>query len=72
MRARTIGQITALICDHLGGGTAGSASAKPAAPVEITPATEVDLESLSDNDIDLLLGGVPDSKPDVATSAGRN
>ncbi|HSU53964.1 MAG TPA: hypothetical protein VLT36_07910, partial [Candidatus Dormibacteraeota bacterium] len=69
---RTIGQISSLICDHLGGGAARSSSAKPAAPVENTPSTEVDLESLSDKDIDLLLGGVPDPKPDVATSAGRN
>jgi hypothetical protein len=29
------------------------------------------VESLSDEDIDLLLGAVPDSKPDAATSAER-
>src|SRR5204863_3172295 len=47
MRARTIGQIASLISEHLGGVTAASPGEKPAAPVENTPATEVDVESLS-------------------------
>ena len=57
MRARTIGQIANLIAGHLGGTT----SAKPAAPVvastESAPAGEVDLEALSDEEIDRLLSG---------------
>ena len=40
-------------------------------PVAATPATEVDVESLSNEDIDLLLGAVPDSEPDAVTSARR-
>jgi acyl transferase domain-containing protein/acyl carrier protein len=71
MRARTIGQIASLICEHLGGGTASSPSEKPVVKVENASVTEVDVESLSDKDIDLLLGAVPDSEPDAMKSAGR-
>jgi acyl carrier protein len=71
MRARTIGQIASIISEYLGGGAAGKPAEKPVAPVEATPATEVDVESLSDQDIDLLLGAVPASEPNAVTSAGR-
>ena len=70
MRARTIGQIASLISEHLGGG-AEVRLQKPVAPVEATPATEVDVDSLSDEDIDHLLGGVADSELDAVTSADR-
>jgi NADPH:quinone reductase-like Zn-dependent oxidoreductase/acyl carrier protein len=72
MKARTIGQIAALISEHLGGATATPATAKPAAPVETAPAAEVDVDALSDQEIDNLLGatGDPDPEPegDIATS----
>lgn len=55
MRARTIGQIGSLISEHLGG-AAGPATEKPSLPVETAPAAEVDLDALSDEDIDSLLG----------------
>ena len=54
MRARTIGQIASLIAGHMGGKTAPSTAAKP---VEAAPAGEVDVDALSDEDIDQLLGG---------------
>jgi hypothetical protein len=55
MRARTIGQIATLIAGHMGGATAPAA---PAAPVvETAPVGEVDIDALSDEDIDRLLGG---------------
>ncbi|MEQ1860228.1 MAG: SDR family NAD(P)-dependent oxidoreductase [Chthoniobacteraceae bacterium] len=54
MRARTIGQIATLIASHMGAKTAPAAAAKAA---ETAPADEVDLDALSDEDIDQLLGG---------------
>ncbi len=52
LRARTIGQIRTLIVEHMGGAPA----AKTEVPVEkITPAEEVDLDALSDEDIGSLL-----------------
>ena len=69
MRARTIGQIASLISEHLGCSAAGSPGEKAAAPAEATPATEVDVESLSDEDIEQLLGAVPVSEPKAVTSA---
>jgi acyl carrier protein len=72
MRARTIGQIAVVICDHLGGGAA-SAPAPAAAPAEAAQASEVDLDALSDEDIDRLLGdgptsgGQPESEPEIAS-----
>jgi acyl carrier protein len=68
MRARTIGQIAALIAGHMGARTATPAPAAPAAPVEVSVTEDVDLEALSDEDIDRLLGSdataaqVPDPK----------
>ena len=59
MRARTIGQIGALIGEHMGGGSGGGTPATAAKPVEPAPAAttdEVDIEALSDDDIDRLLG----------------
>ena len=58
MRARTIGQIASLITEHLGGAPANATAAKPAANAAPTP-TEVDLDALSDDDIDRLLGAAP-------------
>jgi NADPH:quinone reductase-like Zn-dependent oxidoreductase/acyl carrier protein len=55
MRARTIGQIAALIAGHLGG-TAPAAVAPVAPHAETAPVLEVDLDALSDEDIDRLLG----------------
>jgi acyl carrier protein len=60
MRARTIGQIAALIADHLGGGVAKAESA----PVAVQPeaASAVDLDAISDEEIERLLGRESDSE----------
>ncbi len=55
MRARTIGQIATLIAEYLGG-TAEANAPAPEPPVEATAEEAVDLEALSDEDIDRLLG----------------
>ena len=68
MRARTIGQIASLIADQMGGVTIVAESA-PAAPTATAEASsEVDLEALSDQDIERLLGDESDSD---ATEAGH-
>jgi len=55
MRARTIGQIASLIAGYMGGKAATPAPVT-AAPVEASVSEDVDLEALSDEDIDRLLG----------------
>ena len=55
MRARTIGQIAALIAEHMGA-TAVKTPAASALPAEQTPAVEMDLDALSDEEIHQLLG----------------
>ncbi len=71
MRARTIGQIASLISEHLGGGTAAAPAEKLAAVVEATPAAEVDVDALSDEDIDLLIGATRDPEPAAVTTKSR-
>jgi acyl transferase domain-containing protein/NADPH:quinone reductase-like Zn-dependent oxidoreductase/SAM-dependent methyltransferase/acyl carrier protein/NADP-dependent 3-hydroxy acid dehydrogenase YdfG len=55
MKARTIGQIAMLISDHMGGGESAASSA-PVLAAEPESSDKVDLEALSDSDIDGLLG----------------
>jgi acyl carrier protein len=64
MRARTIGQIANLIAGHMGGKTS-TIPAQVTAPVEAAATEEVDLEALSDEDLDRLLGdgAAPDTDP---------
>ncbi len=72
MRARTIGQIAALIGGHMGGKTAAPA-APPAGSTEVSASEEVDLEAISDEDLDQLLGAdvevAPDEDPDPQGAA---
>ncbi|HEY3900873.1 MAG TPA: SDR family NAD(P)-dependent oxidoreductase [Chthoniobacter sp.] len=64
MRARTIGQIATVIAGHMGGkAPAATPAAATPAPDAATPA-DVDLESLSDADLDRLLGEDSPSKQD--------
>jgi acyl transferase domain-containing protein/NADPH:quinone reductase-like Zn-dependent oxidoreductase/acyl carrier protein/SAM-dependent methyltransferase len=56
MRARTIGQIANLLAEQMGSET--DAPAKPVVVEELITASELDLDSISDEDLDLLLGGV--------------
>jgi acyl carrier protein len=55
MRARTIGQIASLVAGHMDGKTALPSPSAPATPVEAAVTEDVDLEALSDEDIDRLL-----------------
>jgi NAD(P)-dependent dehydrogenase (short-subunit alcohol dehydrogenase family)/acyl carrier protein len=56
LRARTIGQIRVLIVEHMGGTPAVSSTPKIAPSVpEVTATDALDLEALSDEDIDRLL-----------------
>jgi hypothetical protein len=55
MRARTIGQIAALIAEHMGD-TAGKTATPPAVSTGQAAPVEVDLEALSDEEIHQLLG----------------
>jgi NADPH:quinone reductase-like Zn-dependent oxidoreductase/acyl carrier protein len=63
MRARTIGQIASLISEHIGGSQSAAASENTAATTQTLPAAEIDVDALSDDDIDALLGGSSDSEP---------
>jgi len=64
MRARTIGQIASLIGGYMGGKTAAPAPAVAAVPVETTVTEGVDLDVLSDEDVDRLLGADASKIPD--------
>jgi hypothetical protein len=64
MRARTIAQIASLIAGHMNGKAATSAPPPPAAPVEDAVIEDVDLEALSDEDIDRLLDATAAEVPD--------
>jgi NAD(P)-dependent dehydrogenase (short-subunit alcohol dehydrogenase family)/acyl carrier protein len=55
MRARTIGQIAALIAGHLGGATAAEPAPAPAVAAA-EAASAVDLDAISDEEIERLLG----------------
>ncbi|MEO5715206.1 MAG: SDR family NAD(P)-dependent oxidoreductase [Luteolibacter sp.] len=61
MRARTIGQIATLIAGEMGGDTDNAPKAKVVA--EVVETSELDLDSISDDDLDLLLGGVSEEVP---------
>ena len=54
MRARTIGQIATLITEHMGGATTAAPIA-PVLPAEPILTDDVDLEALTDEEIDRLL-----------------
>jgi NAD(P)-dependent dehydrogenase (short-subunit alcohol dehydrogenase family)/acyl carrier protein len=59
IRARTVGQIVALIAEHMGAKSTGrmlAATPKPAIAPETTSTDEVNLEALSDEEIAGLLG----------------
>jgi acyl carrier protein len=63
MRARTIGQIAALIAGHMGGKPVGVSPAPAATAPEPASTDEVNLDALSDEEIDRLLGAA-DEDPD--------
>ncbi len=61
MRARTIGQIATLIAEQMGS-DADSAPKAAVAEEAAVDASELDLDSISDDDLDQLLGAVPAGK----------
>jgi acyl transferase domain-containing protein/NADPH:quinone reductase-like Zn-dependent oxidoreductase/SAM-dependent methyltransferase/acyl carrier protein len=68
MRARTIGQIAVIISSHLGGGDRRSEPVSAAgggqvAAEEAVTVSQIDLDALSDEDLDLLMG---ETTPEVA------
>jgi len=69
MRARTIGQIAAWIAGHLGGAT----SVAEPAPVTVEPETvsAVDLDAISDEEIERLLGPESDSRATEAVEDAK-
>jgi acyl transferase domain-containing protein/acyl carrier protein/phospholipid N-methyltransferase len=64
MRARTIGQIVSLIAEHMGAKPSASLSVAPAPAAEPASTDEVDLDALTDDDIDKLLGESASSDED--------
>ena len=66
MRARTVGQIATLIAEHLGGPET-STTVKPAALVETLTISEIDLDAVSDEELDQMLGDAGNFEPDVLT-----
>ena len=74
MRARTIGQIAALISSHLGGETAPAAGTSAARPTPVEAEiemSELDLDSLSDEDIDRLLEEDPTPEMETVEPTSR-
>jgi NAD(P)-dependent dehydrogenase (short-subunit alcohol dehydrogenase family) len=70
MRARTIGQIAALLATHMGGTAPTAATAAAAAPTTAAEPsageTEIDFEALSGEDVDRLVGGDKNSLVEAA------
>ena len=56
LRARTIGHIVKLIAEHMGAKTAAATPVSAVAAARPAATEEVDVEALSDADIDRLLG----------------
>jgi NADPH:quinone reductase-like Zn-dependent oxidoreductase/acyl carrier protein len=69
MRARTIGQIASLIAGHLGGATIVAESAP--VTVQAEAASAVDLDAISDEEIERLLGGESDSEETEAIEGAK-
>jgi hypothetical protein len=69
MRARTIGQIASLIAGHLGGATAAAELAP--VTVQAEAASAVDLDAISDEEIERLLGGESNSEETAAVEDAK-
>lgn len=75
MRARTIGQIAALIASHLGGeNTAGAAAEEVAGEVieEDIDLSEIDLDALSDEELSDIFEEPSPNKPELPSKQGTN
>ncbi len=73
MRARTIGQIASLIAGQMGGATTVAEPALAVATAEAASeaVSEVDLEALSDQEIERLLGDESDSDATEAVGSAK-
>jgi NAD(P)-dependent dehydrogenase (short-subunit alcohol dehydrogenase family)/acyl carrier protein len=69
MRARTIGQIAALIAGHLGGATTAAATEPTPVAVTSEAANAVDLDAISDEEIARLLGSESESDSEEKAEA---
>ncbi len=67
MRARTIGQIATLIAEQMGSDSDGTV--KAVVTEEVVETSELDLDSISDEDLDTLLGSVAEEED--AVPAGK-
>lgn len=65
MRARTIGQIANLLAEQMG--SESDTTAKVEIVEEVIATSELDLDSISDEDLDLLLSGVAELHQEVST-----
>ena len=70
MRARTIGQIATLIAEQLGS-DANPTKKTTVATDEVVDTSELDLDSISDEDLDILLGGVTEVAETDAVLTGK-
>jgi len=68
MRARTIGQIATLIAEHMGA-TKGATTAPGLIFVKPAAAEDVDLDAISDDDLDQLLGSEAAERPSQIDAA---
>ena len=71
MRARTVGQIAALIAGHMGGVSVQAPSPESPSLPETAPTEEVDVDALSSEEIDKLLEGDAGAHQDLETAPGR-
>jgi acyl carrier protein len=70
MRARTVSQIAALIAGHMGGVSVQAPTSEPP-PAEPSPTGEVDVDALSNEEIDKLLEGESSAHEDLEIDPGR-
>jgi hypothetical protein len=70
MRARTVGQIAALIAGHMGGAAVQTPAVEPPL-AEPSPADEIDVDALSNEEIDKLLEGQADGHEGLEIHAAR-
>jgi hypothetical protein len=62
MKARTIGQIATLIAEHMGA-SKGASPTPTVIVAEPAAAEDVDLDAISDDDLDQLLGATTTDRP---------
>jgi hypothetical protein len=69
LRARTIGHIAKLIAEHLGAKTAGGPPVPVMVPARPATTDEVNIDALTEDDIDRLLGDGADATGPESTAS---